>query len=309
MNEAVKTEVKEVATLTDPWSASSAGELQRLTDKYARDSSLKLHKAMTLFPTGILIMDSASSIRVQWMEDTKCGLDLVKIQLPPPIQLSQLASELKSLQLPDHKAWKMCRLDLEKVKAKCSERFKEQEAEKLASIAASIEAAGAAMKSAITAGLESEFSRINSAVVSLSEERLETYDHFKAVAEEVEQALPSAKSLMLDVLGPEIAASVDAVMAEKRGHLALVKEASTLLKSQEDFSVHNESAVKLVGLCVNQVPASGLSEEAAKAVQARIAVLLSRALNDTCSTYKELAWRLTKQGSFSAGYGKEAGFY
>ena len=300
-NQEVATEMKDFGTLLDPWSAKSSEELGKLRTQYATNTGLKLHKGLTLFPTGVLIMDAVEVCRLQWLEDDQCLKELGKIKVPAPVD-SASYGDLETIELPDNRAWKKCAVDFQRVCEKASDKFKRSHSAKVTTVQDAIKIAGDAVVGAIRAGVQAKLGVITEAFKNMAAdpEDENVYSEIAAACDEAIRSVPSSKSCLLEALGAELAKSLDKEMQESKADMLLLQDAGGISQSRVSFEGQGERVVELAGLVSNQV--GSFNSDIAAAVKGWMAAFLRLHINDQCARFEEVITRMQRQGGcFASG--------
>jgi hypothetical protein len=126
----LKNEFGDLVTMLEPMNeAVTTTELKQLRTKFENDSSLKLHKAVTLFPTGEELLDTVSSACKQRAADSNLVEDLGVLEkqhatLKEVTMLLALPTGKQMVALPQKAMWKQFHELLASVVAKSSSQFR-----------------------------------------------------------------------------------------------------------------------------------------------------------------------------------------
>ena len=231
-NADVRIQVQELAILVRPWSAASLAALGDLRNKYMSDTTLKFHKSLILFPTGVLIMDAAETVRLKWLEDDSCAKDLNAIIVPAaPLLEDLLPLKPTVIHLPNDKAWKKCVINFEKVKAKASDKFASTHASELERVSDAIKAASGVLTVAVRASIHREFESLSVAVEAVSAEDPATFSSAQTCCGQIIAELPSSKTMGLEALGVAVAKSLDEEVQAKSDMVVSMQSGIEVLKT------------------------------------------------------------------------------
>jgi hypothetical protein len=126
----LKNEFGDLVTMLEPMNeAVTTTELKQLRTKFENDSSLKLHKAVTLFPTGEELLDTVSSACKQRATDSNLVEDLGVLEkqhatLKEVTVLLALPTGKQMVALPQKAMWQQFHELLASVVAKSSSQFR-----------------------------------------------------------------------------------------------------------------------------------------------------------------------------------------
>jgi hypothetical protein len=126
----LKNEFGDLVTMLEPMNeAVTTTELKQLRTKFENDSSLKLHKAVTLFPTGEELLDTVSSACKQRATDSNLVEDLGVLEkqhatLKEVTMLLALPTGKQMVALPQKAMWQQFHELLASVVAKSSSQFR-----------------------------------------------------------------------------------------------------------------------------------------------------------------------------------------
>ena len=86
------------------------------------------HKVVTRFPTGVLLVDSCEANRVQMIEDSQSEKALARITAPLGFDVDGVLGlgpkPLSPLPLPQEAQWNKYSVEVTKLEARVSDRFK-----------------------------------------------------------------------------------------------------------------------------------------------------------------------------------------
>ena len=124
MSESMREEIKMLMTLLAPWDIeNSLEDLRRTTQQFKTNTALKLHKTMSVFPTGLRILDTAEKARAARLRDDALQAELICIVFPKCFEVAEAVTE-PALQIVDAAKWFAACKVLHSISARASSQFK-----------------------------------------------------------------------------------------------------------------------------------------------------------------------------------------
>ena len=300
MSAELVTEMQDLKVLSHPWTAQPTESLEALRHKYLTNTAMKLHKGLTLFPTGILIMDVADAVRLKLLDDVQCSKDLDKLTAPGALARDQLASDLGSLTLVQHKAWKKFCSELEKITSKGSESFTTRYESKLAEHRKTIDDAAAALVAKADELIRTAFGNVCG---HIGDNDLDI-EGFKVECDTFVSNMPSAETLKLTMLSKPFSQEFDEKAEKLKSFTRSLQSGVVAMATPADFDIYDDNVVDLL----NVLQAGAPSESPAFG---RVAATLKNKLNkfllvhlkEVLDPIGEICVRMAKGCSFFATAG------
>ena len=302
---AVSEEFADLADIMNPWRAASVEVLEEKRQKFLTNDTLKMHKALTLFPSGCALMDECDKVRLQRMEDIGMEKDLQKVQVPADVVMSD--TSLETAKLPNEKGWKKCVSDVAKIRGKNSEQFKETHKRKFETFDGAIDRAAKALrrcaedsfhsKVAAACGTLTKLSTAWESNTKMAIKRLT--EAFKADCDGLVSALPSSATLGLTALHRDYVKNYDDLMEKNKLEVINLQTTVVALSQGASFVDHdgaNKVAHMLGGSGKDRsgifaVPGPEV-EQAAEALKGRMRSLILSKMADDAKLTETLVSRL-----------------
>jgi hypothetical protein len=231
-----KIELKNLGIMLYPMDdATSTTELRSIKTSFENDKSLKLHKAMTLFPTGTEIMDSVDAAINQRAADRGLLAELTNLHVlrnsAPEIKDATCLIKKDAVLLPNAGVWSELHIAMVSILATASEQFKEKNSISLDDVQSLLSSVKSKLKEAAIIIYDRELE----AALALLRPLLAA-DAQTQTAEETQTTLANA-TLALDTLKrlPIYAAKDIGLLAVSSTEDSLVKECDEMFQNSKAF--------------------------------------------------------------------------